>query len=489
MGVSHFPVCRREGCVSCWTRTTSSLSSHYTATKLHGDTGRSRLRPEKRSIEMKMFLNALLRSASGAGSRHVRQQRVATLGRRGLCSKVEDPSFGLLFDIDGVLVRGKTPIPAAKRAFQKLVDATGQFVVPVVFVTNAGNCLRQKKADQLSHILGVPISQDQVMMSHSPLRMFKKYHDKYVLVSGQGPVLDIAKNVGFTNVVSIDMLRESFPLLDMVDHNRRPKLPSSPVVNLPRVEAVVLFGEPIRWETNLQLIIDVLLTNGNLSNAYETTHSTHLPLLACNMDLMWMAEAHSPRFGHGTFMVCLENIYKKITGKDLKYEALMGKPSELTYHFAEFLIREQAAERGWRAPIRSLYAIGDNLMTDIYGANLYNRYLDERMTRKSTKAVANMVTGAGTPASVPQVDMDNGWESELASPSATSCKSILVCTGVYNPHMELPKDASQCIKETVFHGHRDFRFDPALVEPEKIVEDVDAAVELIFEMEKFGTAV
>lgn len=69
-----------------------------------------------------------------------------------------EPSFGLLFDIDGVLVRGKTPIPAAKRAFQKLVDAKGQFLVPVVFVTNAGNCLRQKKADQLSHILGVPVS-------------------------------------------------------------------------------------------------------------------------------------------------------------------------------------------------------------------------------------------------------------------------------------------------------------------------------------------
>lgn len=68
------------------------------------------------------------------------------------------PSFGLLFDIDGVLVRGRMPIPAAKRAFEKLVDSQGQFVVPVVFVTNAGNCLRQTKADQLSHILGVPVS-------------------------------------------------------------------------------------------------------------------------------------------------------------------------------------------------------------------------------------------------------------------------------------------------------------------------------------------
>lgn len=64
------------------------------------------------------------------------------------------------------------------------------------------------------------------------------------------------------------------------------------------------------------------------------------------------------RFGHGTFLVCLENIYKKITGNELKYEALMGKPSELTYHFAEYLIRSQAVQRQWKNPITSLYAIG-----------------------------------------------------------------------------------------------------------------------------------
>ncbi|KAL7837592.1 hypothetical protein SRHO_G00273030 [Serrasalmus rhombeus] len=433
---------------------------------------------------------SLLCRSGRLGSTAAPRTAAAACASAGGKTEQPGPDFGLLFDIDGVLVRGRTPIPAAKKAFQKLVDSKGQFVIPVVFVTNAGNCLRQKKADQLSHILGVPISQDQVMMSHSPLKMLRKYHDKCVLVSGQGPVLDIAKNLGFTKVVSIDELRESFPLLDMVDHNRRPKLPSSPIVNLPKVEAVILFGEPIRWETNLQLIIDVLLTNGNLSNTYETSHSSHLPLLACNMDLVWMAEAQAPRFGHGTFMVCLENIYKKITGRDLKYEALMGKPSELTYHYAEYLIREQAAERGWRAPIRSLYAIGDNLMTDIYGANLYNRYLEERLARKSAKALAQVVAATGAPAPVSQeVDADSGWESELASPSATSCKSILVCTGVYNPHTEVPKDASQCIKETVFHGHRDFRFDPALVEPGNVVQDVDAAVELIFKMEKFTTSV
>uniref|UniRef100_A0A8C6YG10 Haloacid dehalogenase-like hydrolase domain-containing 5 n=1 Tax=Naja naja TaxID=35670 RepID=A0A8C6YG10_NAJNA len=366
------------------------------------------------------------------------------------------PTFGILFDIDGVLVRGRTPIPAARKAFQKLLNSQGQLLVPVVFVTNAGNCLCQKKADQLSHLL--EISKDQVMMSHSPLRMFRHYHDKCVLVSGQGPLLDIAKHLGFCQPITIDMLRETYPLLDMVDHDRRPKV----------LVTVILFGEPVRWETNLQLIIDVLLTSGHPGNPYQRTYP-HIPVLACNMDLMWAAEAQSPRFGHGTFMVCLENIYKKITGKELKYEALMGKPSEVTYHYAEYLIRTQASAKQWKSPIQTLYAIGDNLMTDIYGANLYNRYLEERISRRSSK----------------EEEPENSWENELASATATRCTSVLVCTGVYNPHTEVPSDTRENITETVFHGHRDFRFDPALVEPNHIVPDVEAAVDLIFQLETF----
>ncbi|NWW77449.1 HDHD5 hydrolase, partial [Climacteris rufus] len=354
------------------------------------------------------------------------------------------PSFGFLFDIDGVLVRGKTPIPAAKRAFQKLVNSQGHFVVPVVFVTNAGNCLRQNKAEQLSHLLGVPISQDQVMMSHSPLRMFKRYHDKCVLVSGQGPLLDIAQDLGFCQPITIDTLREKHPLLDAVDHDRRPNVLVS-VHFCFKPLSVVLFGEPVRWETSLQLIIDVLLTSGYPGNPYHQENYPHIPVLACNMDLMWVAEA---QFGHGTFMVCLENIYKKITGKELKYEALMGKPSRLTYQYAEHLIRAQALHRSWEQPIQTLYAVGDNLMTDVYGANL--------------------------------------WENELAAAAAAHCRSVLVCTGVYNPHTEVPLDSRDSRTEAVFHGHRDFRFDPGLVEPDHVVPDVDAAVDLVFQLENFA---
>ncbi|NXH41405.1 HDHD5 hydrolase, partial [Dicaeum eximium] len=360
------------------------------------------------------------------------------------------PSFGFLFDIDGVLVRGRTPIPAARTAFGKLVNSQGQFLVPVVFVTNAGNCLRQKKADQLSHLLGVPISQDQVMMSHSPLRMFKRYHEKCVLVSGQGPLLDIAQDLGFCQPITVDTLREKRPQLDAVDHDRSPNLLVSGDFCFKPL-SVVLFGEPVRWETSLQLIIDVLLTSGYPGNPYQQENYPHIPVLACNMDLMWVAEAQSPRFGHGTFMVCLENIYKKITGKELKYEVLMGKPSRLTYQYAEHLIRAQALQRSWEQPIQTLYA----------------------------------ATGTGPALLSQHQEIGLGWQKELASAAAARCRSVLVCTGVYSPHAEVALDTGDSIAQAVFHGHRDFRFDPALVEPDHIVPDVDAAVDLVFQLENF----
>ncbi|XP_058502324.1 haloacid dehalogenase-like hydrolase domain-containing 5 [Solea solea] len=399
-------------------------------------------------------------------------------------------SFGLLFDIDGVLVRGRTPIPAAKECFKNLVDRNGQYKVPVVFVTNAGNCMRQTKAEHLSQLLEVEVSPDQVMLSHSPLRMFTQFHKKCVLVSGQGPVEEVAHNLGFQDIVTIEMLRDAYPLLDVVDHNRRPRGSIPPTKGLGPIDAVVLFGEPIRWETNLQLLTDVLLTNGNPGSDWSSARYPHIPVLACNMDLLWMAEAKNPRFGHGMFLVCLESLYKKITGYELKYEALIGKPSVVTYNYAELLIRQQAEKLGWTTPVKRLYAIGDNPMADIYGANLYDHYLN---ASRSTKAQKQAQSGGGrvdplTEADAPKMPSAeqgefgiNPEEEELPD----SCSSILVCTGVYSrDQQELPSDTTQTVtKQHIFHGHRDFGFDPSLTQPSFTVQDVKEAVELVFQQE------
>jgi ribonucleotide monophosphatase NagD (HAD superfamily) len=68
------------------------------------------------------------------------------------------PQFGLLFDIDGVLTRGRKLLPYTRDAFRKLVTTSGQFRIPTVFVTNAGNELRSSKAAKLSQILGIPVN-------------------------------------------------------------------------------------------------------------------------------------------------------------------------------------------------------------------------------------------------------------------------------------------------------------------------------------------
>ena len=62
-----------------------------------------------------------------------------------------------MFDVDGVLIRGKKPISAAKQGLQRLVDKNGKFTVPTVFVTNAGNSLAKTKAEQLSDLLDIDV--------------------------------------------------------------------------------------------------------------------------------------------------------------------------------------------------------------------------------------------------------------------------------------------------------------------------------------------
>ncbi|KAM8861034.1 haloacid dehalogenase-like hydrolase domain-containing 5 isoform 2-T2 [Synchiropus picturatus] len=424
----------------------------------------------------------LLKSNWDGAAKHL---NTSPLTSRGHSQLPAQGSFGLLFDIDGVLVRGKTPIPAAKQCFRSLVDKTGKYKVPVVFVTNAGNCMRQTKAEHLSHLLDVEVSPDQVMLSHSPLRMFTHFHKMRVLVSGQGPVEEVAHNLGFEDVVTIEELREAYPLLDVVDHNRRPKDNIPPTKGLRPIDAVILFGEPIRWETNLQLIVDVLLTHGKLDKNWSSMQYPHIPVLACNMDLLWMAEAKNPRFGHGMFLVCLENIYKKVTGHELKYEALIGKPSVVTYNYAELLVRQQAESLGWTTPVKTLYAIGDNPMADIYGANLYNQYLQAvRCSKAQNQATGGVDSQAGRTMTSTELGGASGvYSAEEDLPE--KCSSILVCTGVYSrDQQELPPDTSHTVTEQrIFHGHRDFRFDPSLTQPSFVVQDVKDAVELVFQQE------
>lgn len=392
--------------------------------------------------------------------------RFFSTGGRGLSSN--KPNFGILFDIDGVIVRGRTVLPSAPEAFQKLVNpATRQFEVPCVFVTNAGNSLRQEKADKLSEWLGVSVTEDQVVMAHSPLKMYTEFHNQHVLVSGQGPVEFIARSLGFTNVTTMDQLRHAYPTLDAVDHKRRRAAPCGFEKYFPKLDAVVLFGEPVRWETSLQLLIDVIISNGQPSSAPQGVPKTNIPILACNMDLQWMAEAVMPRFGHGAFLHCLETLYKKITSNELAYTGMIGKPSEITYRHSEHVLQQEAAKLGLD-PVSTLYCIGDNICTDIFGANLYNDYLANRnggnnnMAKqvRSSRCIENLV---GIPSLL------NG---------ANKCHSILVETGVYSRFGGSPVSLEHCPKDFL-------PVEEKYQEPTFAVDNVLGAVDTIFQAEQY----
>lgn len=120
-----------------------------------------------------------------------------------------------MLDIDGVILRGRNVLPGALQAFRLLTDSQGRFRVPSVFVTNSGSTLRAVKAKQLGEKLGVQVDRfshrlrcfvdilkvfclfqvtpEQVILSHSPLKMFRQFHDRHVLVCGQGPIYEISK--------------------------------------------------------------------------------------------------------------------------------------------------------------------------------------------------------------------------------------------------------------------------------------------------------
>uniref|UniRef100_A0A8C6SN96 Haloacid dehalogenase-like hydrolase domain-containing 5 n=1 Tax=Neogobius melanostomus TaxID=47308 RepID=A0A8C6SN96_9GOBI len=351
---------------------------------------------------------------------------------------------GLLLDVDGVLVRGRSVLPAARRAFKKLQLPNKDFLFPLVFVTNAGSCLREQRANQLSELLHVKPS--QVVLSYSPLSMMRSLHQKVIMVTGQGPITEIARRLGFERVVTIDDVRKHCPLLDAVDHNPRP-------------------AQPTHWESHLQLLIDVILTNGSPGSAHlPMCPNPQLPIIICNPDLLWK----SPAFGHGVFVLCLEAVFKKLTGAELHIEALLGKPSVLTYRYAEHLLTSQMTSSD--GGLRTIYAIGDNPQTDVYGANLYDRFLKHNTV---TAATASRRVSTATGQAVSTV-MEPVPEEEVLVPLACdTCVCVSqVCTGVFDPTSPPPEDQWAGLE-------------PALLQPRHTTVDVEEAVDMILQREGF----
>ncbi|CAH8549172.1 unnamed protein product [Dicrocoelium dendriticum] len=397
-------------------------------------------------------------------------------------SELDEPAFGLLFDIDGVLGRGANPFPNAQEAFKLLCDPEGKELrVPVAFVTNAcGN--GPAKVQRLSEWFNLEIDPDQLIQAPSPLTVFKEYHRKRALFVGQENTLEIAHELGFMNAVSIEDVKAAYPLLDMVDHaNRRRLLKVTPVPRaLDRIELIVLLGEPTRWETHLQLLVDLLMTNGDPDQVPVSIPEEHIPVIACNMDLVYMDQAVLPRFGHGAFLACLQALYRQFTGQKLKYTSLLGKPSEISLRFAEHTLTLMSKRMGYTRSIDRIYFFGDNPDVDVLGANLYNNFLRRFRHLSGGDKHGNDEHAQHQRVSVAQ-SRTVPPQADLLPQTARGIDAILVQTGVYSPNVKLQNRANYC--------HRDFQGATDLVLPTFEVKDCLEGIQMVLQLQNFHPSV
>lgn len=277
-------------------------------------------------------------------------------------------------DIDGVLLKGKTVIDGAPTAVQKLVTAK----IPFVFVTNGGGILEEEKARSLSVKLGVTVQANQVIVCHTAMQsLVNKYRASRVLVLGNDRCLSIAKTYEFLNTVSVDQLHAE---REYAYPHRYPSQHTKPAG---KIDAAMIFHDPIDWGLDMQILSDVLLGDDHKSD--------DIPLFACNADLVYNTEYSFPRFTQGAFVESFRHLFRLYSGREPSI-TYFGKPYSSQYRWAENMLAIEANRLGYdESFVQELkahastdkvlshrvndsseiicFGIGDNPKSDIRGAN------------------------------------------------------------------------------------------------------------------------
>lgn len=265
----------------------------------------------------------------------------------------------VVFDIDGVLLRGGSLINGAKQAVAKLAHSK----IPFIFVTNGGGMLESQKAADLSKKLDFPVLESQVILSHTPLKRLVSQYTGRVLILGKKECVDVAKSYGFTGAVDVDKIASENPF---ISHMVAPQPSSSktPTDNtLESVEAAMIFHDPVNWGLEMQILSDVLV---------DEKGKQRIPFFSTNNDLVYNTEWPHPRFTQGSFVEAFKHLYAIAHGEKKEYNGLniihYGKPFPEQYKFAEESLLRESERLAVSAP-NLYFGIGDNPKSDVRGAN------------------------------------------------------------------------------------------------------------------------
>jgi hypothetical protein len=97
------------------------------------------------------------------------------------------PLISSHYSIDGVLLRSSGIIPGAAKALKHLHDNN----IPFILLTNGGGEHESARVQELSKKLGIPITEDNFVQSHTPFKQLvegsettESLRDKTILVTG-----------------------------------------------------------------------------------------------------------------------------------------------------------------------------------------------------------------------------------------------------------------------------------------------------------------
>ena len=309
-----------------------------------------------------------------------------SVSRDLLASQIQDMSkekvaaaknMSFVFDIDGVLVHGTEPIPAAKEALKMLNgDNELGIKIPYILLTNGGGKTEAARCEQLTNILDSPISVDQFIQSHTPMQALSEYYDTVLVIGGEGfKVRAAAEGYGFKNVVHPKDILAWDPTISpwrSFTAEERAEAKPRDFKNM-KFDAILVFADSQDYATDFQLIVDLLMAeDGKLLTKAKDPVSSRIPIYFSHGDLVFPTNHKGPpRMTQGAFRVGVEAMYKSLTGVDLE-RAIYGKPERATYTFADEVLRSWMEEIHNEAKLpQNIYMVGDNPASDIIGGNMY----------------------------------------------------------------------------------------------------------------------
>lgn len=302
-----------------------------------------------------------------------------------LASQVQDLSgekvraakdMAFAFDIDGVLVHGDRLIPEGQRVLEILNgDNELGIKIPHIFLTNGSGKPEIARCEQLSKILHQPVSTEQFIQSHTPMRALAEYYNTVLVVGGEGyKCREVAETYGFKDIVVPNDIVAWDPTIAPYRKFTEEERKSSRPRNFSKIniDAIMVFSDSRDYATDMQIVMDLLRSeNGRLLTVAKDPVSQRIPIYFSQGDMLCPTEHPIPRMSQGTFRVGLEAMYKAVTGEDLE-RVVYGKPELATYKYADEVMTSwmETIHNDERLP-KNIYMVGDNPASDIIGGNMY----------------------------------------------------------------------------------------------------------------------